>query len=123
MFAIAAIGLLTIILSLIMTISPSAWSRGILAFAEKPYFHIAEIVSRLALGGILLFFADATLYPLLVRIVGGVFLFAGSFLIIAGEKRHREFAVKSSTFINIFRPAGIAGVIFGAFLIYIAVVN
>lgn len=118
MYLIAAIGLLTIILSTIMIVSPTAWSRGILTFAEKPYFHVAEIVSRLVLGGILLFFANGTQYPLFIKVVGGVFIFAGVFLIIAGEKRHREFAVKSATFTGIFRPAGFAGLAFGVFLIY-----
>jgi hypothetical protein len=121
MYSISAIGLLTIILSLIMVISPTAWSRGILLFAEKPYFHTAEVTSRLLLGGILLFFADGTRYPLFIRIVGGVFIIAGVFLIIAGEKRHRDFAVRSATFTRIFRPAGFAGVAFGIFIVYTAV--
>lgn len=103
-----------------MIASPAAWSRGILTFAKKPYFHIAEILSRLSLGGLLLFFADSTLYPLFIKIVGGVFVFAGVFLILAGEKRHREFAVRSATFTKIFRPAGIVGLILGAFIVYIA---
>ena len=121
MYAIAAIGLMTIILSSIIIASPAAWSRGILAFAAKPYFHIFEITSRLTLGGVLIYFADSTMYPLVLKIVGGVFIFAGMFLIAAGSKRHREFAVRSAAFLKLFRPAGIAGVIFGAFIIYIAV--
>jgi hypothetical protein len=121
LYAVTAIGLLTISLSLIMIISPSAWSRGILSFAERPYFHVAEIVLRLLLGSVLLYFAGGTIFPLFVRILGGVFVFAGAFLIIAGEKRHREFARRSATFTNIFRPAGVAGVVFGAFLVYIAI--
>jgi len=121
MYAIAAIGLFTMIFSSMMIASPAAWSRGILTFAKKPYFHIAEIVSRLILGGVLFFFADSTLYPLFIKIVGGVFVFAGVFLIFAGEKRHREFAARAATFQKLFRPAGIAGVLFGVFIVYIAV--
>jgi len=121
MLAIAAIGLLTIILATIMIVSPLAWSRGILAFAAKPYFHIFEITSRLMLGGVLFYFANATLFPLFIKIVAAIFVFAGIFLIVIGSKRHRAFAERSATFINVFRPAGIAGVIFGAFIIYTAV--
>jgi hypothetical protein len=121
MYAIASIGAFTVVLSIIMIVSPSAWSRGILSFGQKPYFHIAETVSRLFLGSILLFFANETLYPRFVKVVGCIFLFAGAFLIIAGEKRHREFAVKSATYIKIFRPAGFGGVAFGAFMIYAAI--
>lgn len=121
MYAIAAIGLLMIFFSSIMAASPAAWSRGILAFAAKPYFHVLEITSRLMLGGVLFYFADSTMYPLVIKIVGGVFIFAGLFLIAAGSKRHREFAARSANFLKLFRPAGIAGVIFGAFIIYVAV--
>lgn len=121
MYVIAAIGLLIIILSTIMIVSPTAWSRGILSFAGKPYFHIFEIMSRLLLGGLLLFFAGETLYPVFIYIVGGVFLFAGAFLIVAGAGRHREFAVRSATFVKLFRPAGIAGLAFGALMVYTAV--
>lgn len=120
MYAVAAIGLLTMILTCIMIGSPAAWSRGILAFASKPYFHVAEVLTRFLLGGVLLFFANSTLYPLFIKIVGGIFVFAGIFLVLAGERRHREFAVRSATFTKIFRPAGVAGFIFGAFIIYIA---
>ena len=121
MYAIAAIGLLTIILSMIMIVSPAAWSRGILFFAEKPYFHIFEISSRLLLGCVLIFFAGETLCPLFIKIVGGIFIFAAVFLSIAGSRRHREFAVKAATFFKLFRPAGVAGVAFGAFVVYLAI--
>lgn len=121
MLAIATIGLLTIIMSTIMIVSPAGWSRGITAFAARPYFHIFEITSRLILGGVLFYFAGAVMYPLFIKMVGGLFLFAGIFLIAIGSKRHRAFAERSATFTNVFRPAGIAGVIFGAFIIYIAI--
>lgn len=120
MFAIGAVGLLMIFFSAVMIASPSAWSRGIIAFAAKPYFHVLEITSRLFLGGVLIYFAQSARYPLLIKILGGVFVFAGVFLIAAGSKRHRDFAARSATFLKLFRPAGIAGVILGGFIIYIA---
>ncbi len=120
MYAIAAIGLLTIILSTMMIASPAAWSRGIVRFAEKPYFHIFEITSRILLAGVMIFCAGQTNFPLFFRSIGGVFLFAGLFLIIIGEKRHRAFAAKSATFNKLFRPAGFAGVVFGSFIIFAA---
>lgn len=121
MYAIAAVGLLTVIFSTLMAASPERWSRGILAFAAKPYFHIAEISSRRLLGLVLLIFSGSTLYPIFIAIVGGVFLFAEVFLIFAGPRRHREFAIRSAGFRKVFRPAGIAGTAFGAFIIYAAV--
>ncbi len=120
MYAIAAVGLLTVVFSTLMAASPERWSSGIITFAAKPYFHIAEISSRLLLGLVLLIFAGSTLYPTFITIVGGVFLFAGVFLIFAGPRRHREFAVRSAGFKKVFRPAGIAGAAFGTFIIYTA---
>jgi hypothetical protein len=118
--AIAAMGLLTVVLSLIMIVNPKGWARGILAFAAWRWFHIFEITSRLALGGVLLYFAGQTLYPTVIRVLGGLFLFAGVFLIFMGSKRHREFADRVAEYVWLYRPAGIAALTFGAFVIYAA---
>ncbi len=123
MYVIAAIGLLTMILSIVMIVSPAAWSRGILSFSQKPYFHITEIASRLLLGALLIFFANATMHPLLFKIFGGVCLLAAIILIVMGSKRHCDFAVRSATFIKIFRPAGIVSFTFGVFMIYSAIIR
>ncbi len=68
----------------------------------------------------MVWFAGGTLHPLVISIVGYAFLFAGVFLIIAGEKYHRGFAVKSATYTKIFRPAGFFSLAFGGFVIYSA---
>jgi hypothetical protein len=121
MYVVAAIGVITVVLSMIMLVNPVAWSSGILRFAAKPYFHILEILMRLILGSALLVFAGQTPFPLFISIVGGTFLLVGLGLFFAGRERHRAFAVRSSTFIKIFRPAGFVGVAFGAFVIYAAI--
>jgi hypothetical protein len=120
MYPIFAIGLLTVILSLMMIVSPKGWSQGILAFAARPYFHIAEILLRFALGAVLLIFAEQTLHPLLFRVMGYLVLAVGVGLIMAGPNRHRAFAVKSAGFTSIFRPAGLFSLAFGIFIIYSA---
>lgn len=107
---------MTIGFGLVMLANPDAWSRGILAFAAKPYFHAAEIISRLFLGAVMLLFAAETLYSRFVQVVGGVFLLASVILIVGGS--HREFAVRAASFRKLFRPAGFAGVLFGLVLIY-----
>lgn len=120
MFAIAAIGLLTIVLSLIMIVSPAGWSRGILLFSRKPYFHVTEVFSRFLMGGVLVFFASQTLYPLFIATVGYIFLAVGVLLIAIGARNHRAFAVRSASFVPLFRPAGVVSLGFGAFVIYTA---
>ena len=120
MYAIAAIGLGMMILSAVMIVSPSAWSRGMLAFSEKSYFHIFEIASRLLLGGVLWLFAGRTSYPIFFTVMAAMFVFAGVFLIFMGVERHRAFAVRAASYTRLFRGAGFASLAFGAFVVFAA---
>lgn len=121
MYAIIAIGLLTIGLSSIMLFNPKGFSRGLAAFTEKSWFHMFEIVTRIVLGAVLIVFGGSSSYPNFLFGLGCLFTFAGLILIAMGSKRHREFAAKSASIGWLFQPAGIAGILFGSFLIYAAV--
>jgi hypothetical protein len=123
MYFIAAIGILTIGLSIVMIVNPKSFSRGILRFSGKPYFHIAEVALRLLFGAGFIYFAGETMFPTLIRIIGGGLLAVGLFLILIGSKRHIEFAEKSATFTGAFRPAGFFSLAFGFFLNYIALIR
>lgn len=120
MYFVAAIGILTIGLSIVMIVNPQSFSRGILRFSEKPHFHVAEIATRLLFGAVFLYFASETMLPTLIKILGGGLLAVGLFLIVIGPKRHTEFAERSATFTGVFRPAGLLSLVFGVFLIYIS---
>jgi hypothetical protein len=120
LFAVAAIGLLTVAPSMLMIASPAAMSRAILAFGSKPCFHAAEIVIRLVPGAVLVACASQTLHPRVVAAFGYVLVAVGAGLVILGPTRHRAFAVKSATFTSVFRPAGFASLAFGVFVIYSA---
>lgn len=120
MYALAAIGLLTIVLSALMIVSPSRWGQGILLFARWRYFHPFEVVSRLVLGGVLVAFANEAMHPRIMAGVGYVLLAVGVGLMLVGEKRHRAFANRSATFTWLFRPAGIVALAFGAFVMFSA---
>lgn len=120
MYVIAAIGVLTMLLSGLMLASPKAWAAGILAFARKPCFHIAEILTRLLVGGMLVLYAGQTQHPSLFAFAGYVLLGVGVFLTLAGATRHRVFAVRSASFGALFRPAGLVGVLAGAFVVHAA---
>ena len=103
-----------------MIVSPAGWSRGILRFSEKPYFHVAEIALRLVLGIGFFYFSSETSFPLFLKVLGGIMLSVALFLIVIGPKRHIAFAERSATFTRIFRPAGFFSLAFGVFLIYIS---
>lgn len=117
MYPIAAVGLLTVFLSCLMIASPSGWSSGILAFSQKPFFHAVEVSTRLALGGILITFADQTRTPALFTTLGQLMFAVGVGLVLAGARRHRAFAVRAATYRRLFRPAGFVSLAFGAFVI------
>ncbi len=121
MYPIAAIGLLTIGLSVYMIVTPEGWSNGILAFSEKPYFHVFEIVSRFLLGVVLIFFAGETLHTGFFTYFGYLLFGVSIFLLIMGQKRHRAFALRSAGFGKWFRPAGFFSLAFGVFVIYSAI--
>jgi hypothetical protein len=117
MYVVASIGLLTIALSLFMIVSPSGWSRAIRAFAATSYFHAAEILSRLLLGGMLVTFGGDTLHPSLMAAAGYALLAVAVVLLVMGSSRHRAFAEKSVSFANLFRPAGCLSLAFGVFVV------
>ena len=122
MYFISLFGALMVLLSIIMVVSPEYWSKGIMKFSEKPFFHPFEIVSRLLFGVVLVVFADQTLYPIFMSFLGYVLVLVGVGLAFTPPSRHRQFAVWSAQkFKEMFRPAGIGSLLFGTFIIYAAV--
>ena len=120
-YAIAFFGILMIFLSVVMAIDPDNWSNGILKFSRMTYFHGFEIVSRLSFGAIFVAFSEQTLYPAVMGAFGYIMVAVGVGLLIAGPSRHKQFAVWSAKKFNkSFRPAGIASIVFGAFIVYAA---
>jgi hypothetical protein len=114
-YPIAAIGLLTLLLGLLMATRPQRWARGIVAFARHPAFHAAEVLLRLLLGALLLTFADQTRHPRLFIALGLLMLAVAAGLLIIGSQRHRAFAHRAATLVRWFRPGGLAAIAFGAF--------
>ena len=123
MYLIAAIGILTICLSILMISSPKQWSKGIVVFSQKRYFHYFEISSRAITGLLFIAFHLTTKHPNLIFFAGSLLIIVSIGLIILGEKRHRQFAVWSAQrFLKTFRIAGFFSLGFGFFLIYTSTV-
>lgn len=122
MVFIAAFGLLMSLLSVMMIVQPNRWSQGIVNFANKPYFHWFEVISRFIAGSIFVLVSERFVYPLLILAMGCLLILVSLGLVIIGEKRHRAFAYWSATkFKSTFRPAGIASLIFGCTLVYLSI--
>lgn len=119
MFVIACFGLLMMFLSALMVINPAAWSRGIVHFSEKYYFHPFEILSRLGFGAGFVICAEQSRFPQLMMGIGYLLVAVGLGLLVTPPAKHKAFAVWSAQrFISLFRPAGAMSFFFGGFLIY-----
>ncbi|MCF6193520.1 MAG: hypothetical protein L3J46_04215 [Kangiellaceae bacterium] len=124
MYFIAAFGLVMMGLSIIMIVNPNYWSNGIIDFSRKPYFHWFEVISRLIAGYVFVVHNKSTLYPQLILSIGYLLIAVGIGLLIAGEIKHRKFAVWSAhKFKSTFRFAGIGSFMFGIFLIYVSTIG
>lgn len=117
MFAIAVLGAITVTLAIFMAVRPAIWGQGILLFAHSPYFHVAEISLRMLAGLVLLAYSHETKYPAVFASLGYLMFGVAVFLVALGEARHRRFAIRSATFIRIFRPAGLLAGGFGIFTV------
>ena len=121
MYFIAAFGLLMLFFSLVMVIKPSAFANGIIAFSEQPYFHIAEVVSRIIAGVIFIQYCADTRFPQIFLAIGIVLLCVGIGLACTPPSQHRKFALWSAqAFKNQFRLIGVVSVPLSLLLIYAA---
>ncbi len=122
MFLIAFIGILMMLLSVMMIVNPDRWSERIVTFSEKPYFHPFEVLSRFIFGLVFIIFAEQTLYPVLMSVIGYVLLAVAAGLLILMPARHRRFATWSAhRFKKMFRPMALGSLIFGSFIVYAVV--
>ncbi len=121
MYLIVLFGALMVLLSVVMVVNPEYWSRSIVKFSNAAWFHPFEILSRLIFGGVFIAFADQTLYPALMSVIGYVLVIAGVGLAMLTAPKHRRFALWSAQkFRSVFRPAGAVSLAFGLFIVYAA---
>ncbi|MFB2660215.1 hypothetical protein [Shewanella mangrovisoli] len=117
MYFIAAFGLLMLLFSLVMVARPAAFANGIIAFSERPYFHIVEVVSRIIAGVIFIQYCADTRF----LAIGIVLLCVGIGLACTPPSKHRKFALWSAqAFNNQFRLIGVVSVPLSLLLIYAA---
>ncbi len=121
MYFITGFGVLMMILSIVMIVSPRYWSDGIISFSQKSYFHWFEVISRAIAGLIFVHFYESTLHPNLIFAAGCLLVAVSVGLVLAGSVKHRKFAVWSANkFKKTFRVSGFGSLCFGMFLVYIS---
>ena len=123
MYVIALFALGLMACSVVMIANPDMWSRAIVAFSHKPWFHPVEILTRISFGAGFVLAADQTQYPNFFATAGYLLCAVGLGLLLIGPARHRTFAQWSAKAFNrTFRPAGVGSLFAGAWLAYAAMV-
>ncbi len=121
MIAIVIFGAGMVALSVGMVVKPEAWARAAVRFTRLRFMHPFEIVTRIGFGALFVLYADQTKFPTLIRVLGYALLAVGVALLFTPPRVHRRFGVwcveKTARFL---RPAGLASLAFGIFLIYAA---
>lgn len=116
---IQIIGVLIIIAGLVLLISPNS----IFGWLEDNYnskgFYFAAIGFRLILGGLLLYTARESRYPLAMKIIGLIALIAALSFIFIGFENFQQIIESIMPDIRPFAPIGsIIGLFLGCFLFY-----
>lgn len=122
MYVIIFFGLLMIVISLVAVIDPERFSRSIVDFCRWRFFHSVEVISRILIGVLFIAYANQTLYPGVMKIVGYVIFAVGIMLSLTPPKYHIQYGIwAAEKFKNIFRSTGVLSLFFGIFLIYAAI--
>lgn len=107
-----------------MIANPEKFSRWIVSFSEKSYFHPFEIISRLAAGVGFTYFSGETRFPAMFLGIGILLVAVGAGLLLTPPSRHRQFARWSAeAFKGKFRFFGLCSLLFAGFLIFAANVH
>lgn len=121
MFWIGLFGLLMMLISVMMITSPELWVDLALKFSRLKYMHPLEILIRLTFGVPFVIYGPETDYPILIEYMGYLLLAVGVGLMLTPQSKHRRFAIWAINKVGKgFRMAGLGSLIFGGFLIYVA---
>lgn len=90
-----ATGLYFLALGMVALIKPGSASRFLLAMANGPWAHYAELMVRFAVGFSFLQRAPAMLFPTIFTVLGWVFVLTTALLLFIPWQWHRRFAQKT----------------------------
>ena len=112
-------GILTLLAGIIIIINPDIFFGLLKKYTEKLSTQILVIVLRLALGILFIYQSGVSKFPLVIEIIGWLFIVSAIFFTLIG---HNNFKRIISWALSLAEPVGRAGgvvaVCFGAFLIY-----
>ena len=104
---------------LLLVIQPDFIFNFLSKNSEKLWVYVTAIVVRLFFGGILIYAASFSKFPLVISILGWLILIAAVILLVIGRKRFETLVLwVTSKFKPYGRIAGVFSLGFGIFLIY-----
>ena len=115
---ITAVGVLICAIALVGLATPSSVTALASAVAGSRPLRIAAITARIIAGAILIVAAGQTLYPWPMKILGVLFIMAGTLLAMADRKVLERWTEAFKSNSGAARAASLAALAVGAFLIH-----
>lgn len=112
-------GALTALAGILIVAEPKLIFGLLEKHSDKFSLHVLAVVVRVLLGALLIYYAAASRYPLVIEIIGWISIVAAVVLAAIGRanfKRLMSWALTQAR--PIARLGGVVAVIFGAFLVY-----
>lgn len=112
-------GTLIALLGVVILARPSALFDPMARMADQALTQVLAVVTRIILGALLITLAHESRYPLAVEIIGWISIFAALFLAFIGRRNFKRLMAWALSLADrIGRVAGMAAVLFGAFLVH-----
>lgn len=117
--AIILFGILSLLIGISLLITPEIIIGWIEENLETTSLYISAIVARLVLGVIFIAAAGKSKYPIVIKILGYLFIIAAIIFILIGQESFRNFMASFIPHVKPFAPiSGLLSIVFGGFLIY-----
>lgn len=112
-------GFLVLGTGMFMALRPRHVAGLVRKSADHAYLHAAAVITRAALGTLLILLADDSRFPVLILVLGWLTLVAAFVLAVIGRRRFIRLMHWALGFVDSFgRVAGAVAAGFGVFLIY-----
>lgn len=118
LYLIALFGVLICATALVGLVLPAALTDLARQVAASKPLRIAAVVIRILFGAVAIIAANATSYPLTMKIIGVIAIMAGTLIAMAGREKLEEWVNRISRDDKVFRLLSLAALAFGAFLLH-----
>lgn len=119
MFLLILLSTLILLSGLMLIINPVLIFGFLARESDKAGLHLFAVLVRLLLGALLLYFADASKFPLAIEIIGWISIIAAVAFVVMGRSNFKKLMKWALSFQNDYgRLGGFAAAVFGGFLIY-----